>query len=90
MMSIEILTIQETGPSYVRLQAGDRSVQINFADDDTFSKEDSAGFFRGLVGKPAAIPVDGPMFVGVDFWRDYSGQLKTVPFHFAIESVERF
>jgi hypothetical protein len=90
VIDIEILTIKETGPAFVRLQAGYRSVQINFADNETFSKEGSAGFFRGLVGKPAAIPLSGPMFVGVDFWTDYSGALKTVPFHFAIESIERF
>jgi len=90
MTNVEILTIAEAGQTFVRFQTGDRGVRINFADDETFSKVESAGFFQALVGKPAAIPVDGPMYVGVDLWSDFSGALKTAPFHFAIESVERF
>jgi hypothetical protein len=54
------------------------------------SKEESAGFFRGLKGKPAAIPVDGPFFIAVDLWRDrFDDSLKVIPFNFAVASVER-
>jgi len=63
---------------------------ICYADDDTFSKEDSAAFFRPLQGKPAAIPVAGPFFIAVDFWRDrFDGSLKVIPFNFTVASVEQ-
>jgi hypothetical protein len=70
MTIVEVLKIEEAGPDYVRLRDGARDIRINFADDEMFSKEDSAGFFRGLQGKPAAIPMDGPLFIAVDFWWD--------------------
>lgn len=91
MTTVELLTIRETGPDYVRLQGGDKSVRINFADDQMFSKEDSAAFFRGLRGKPAAIPVDdSPFFIGIDFQRgSFLGELRVIPFPFTIASVER-
>ena len=90
MMTIEVLKIEEAGRDYVRLRGGNSEVRIKFADDETFSKEESAGFFRGLQGKPAAIPVDGPFFIAVDFWRDrFDGNLKVIPFNFAVASVER-
>jgi hypothetical protein len=88
--TVEVLKIEEAGPDYVRLRGGSTDVRINFADDEMFSKEDSAGFFRGLQGKPAAIPVDGPFFIAVDFWRDiFDGSLKVIPFTFTVASVER-
>jgi hypothetical protein len=84
------LNIEEAGPDYVRLRDDKTDVRINFADDDMFSKEDSAAFFRPLQGKPAAIPVDGPFFIAVDFWRDsFDGTLKVIPFSFAVASVQR-
>ena len=90
MTTVEVLKIEEAGSDYVRLGDGDRHVRINFADDEAFSKEDSAGFFRGLQGKPAAIPVEGPFFIAVDFWRDiFDGSLKVIPFTFTVASVER-
>jgi len=90
MTTVEVLKIEEAGPDYVRLRDGVRGIRINFADDEMFSKEDSAGFFRRLQGKPAAIPVDGPFFIAVDFWRDiFDGSLKVIPFTFAVASVER-
>jgi hypothetical protein len=89
--NVEILNIEETGPDYVRLRDGARDVRVNFADDETFSKEDSARFFRALQGKPAAIPLDGPFFIAVDFWRDrFDGSPKVIPFNFSVASVERF
>jgi hypothetical protein len=89
MTSIEVFNIEEAGPDYVRLRNGSANVRINFADDETFSKEDSAAFFRPLQGKPAAIPMDGAFFIAVDFWRDMFGDFKVVPFNFTIASVER-
>jgi hypothetical protein len=87
---VEVLNIEETGPDYVRLRDAASEVRINFADDETFSKEESAWFFRGLRGKPAAIPMDGPFFIAVDFWRDsFDGSLKVVPFNLTVASVER-
>jgi hypothetical protein len=90
MTAVQVLNIEEAGPDYVRLRGAATGVRIIFADDETFSKEDSAGFFRGLQGKPAAIPVDGPFFIAVDFWQDrHDGSLKVIPFNFAVASVER-
>lgn len=65
MTAVEVLHIEETGPDFVRLRNDIQGVRINFADDEMFSKEESAGFFRGLKGEPAAIPVDGPFFIAV-------------------------
>ena len=33
-------------------------VRVNFDKDEDFTKEENAAFFRGLEGKPAAIPAD--------------------------------
>jgi hypothetical protein len=54
----------------------------------SFTKEDSAWFFRGLRGKPAAIPAEGPFFIAVDFFEDrFDGSMKVIPYHFAIGSA---
>jgi hypothetical protein len=91
MTTVEVFKIEEVGADYLRLRDGARDVRISFADDETFSKEESAGFLRPLQGKPAAIPVDGPFFIAVDFWRDrFDGNLKVIPFNFSVASVERF
>lgn len=45
MTTVEVLKIEEAGSDYVSLRDGDRHVRINFADDEMFSKEDSAGIF---------------------------------------------
>jgi hypothetical protein len=88
--TVELLKIEEAGPDYVRLRDETKDVRIRFADDETFSKEDYAAFFRGLLGKPAAIPVDGPFFIAVDLWRDrFTGILGVIPFSFTVASVER-
>lgn len=90
MPAVEVMNIEEAGPDYLRLRDGATDVRINFEDDEMFSKEESAGFFRGLKGKPAAIPVDGPFFIAVDMWRDrFDGSLRVIPFNFSIASVER-
>lgn len=90
MTTVEVLKIEKAGSDYILLRNGNSDVRINFADDGTFSKKDSASFFHGLQGKPAAIPVDGPFFIAVDFWRDiFDGGLKFIPFTFAVASVQR-
>jgi hypothetical protein len=91
MTAVEVFKIEEVGADYLMLRDGTRDVRIRFADDEMFSKEESAGFFHPLQGKPAAIPVDGPFFIAVDFWRDrFDGSLKVIPFNFSVASVERF
>jgi hypothetical protein len=88
--AVEVLKIAEAGPDYIRLQDGGRDVRINFSHDEMFSKEESAGFFRGLRSNRAAIPVDGPFFIAVDFWRDRcNGSFKVIPSNFTVASVER-
>ena len=90
MTTVEFLKIEEAGSDYVRLRDGDNHVQINFADDEMFSKEDSAGFFCSLQGKPAAIPLEGPFFIAVDFCRNiFDGSLCVIDFTFAVSSAER-
>jgi hypothetical protein len=87
--TVEVLKIKKIGADYIKLREGTREIRINFADDEAFSKEDSAAFFRPLQGNPVAIPVDGPFFIAVDFWRDScDGSLKVIPFNFTA-SVER-
>ena len=90
MTAVKVLNIEEAGSDYIRLRDDSTDVRINFADDEIFSKEDSAVFFRSLKGKPAAIPMGGSFFIAVDFWRDrFDGSLKVVPFPFTVASVER-
>jgi len=89
MQRVEVFAIEETGSDFVRLRNDSGDVRVNFADEESFTKEESAMFFRGLRGKPAAIPIDGPFFIAVDLWRDFTGELKVVPFTFGIASVEK-
>jgi hypothetical protein len=91
MTTVEFMKIEEAGSDFIRLRDGDRNVRITFTDDEMFSKEDSAGFFCGFQGKPAAIPIEGPFFIAVDFCRDiFDGSLRVIPFNFAVASVERY
>jgi hypothetical protein len=66
--TVEIFEIGEVGSDYVRFMGTNTETHITFADDEIGTKEENAGFFRGLQGKPAAIAIDGS-FIGVDFWR---------------------
>jgi hypothetical protein len=87
---VEVLNIEEAGRDFLRLRLGAKHVQINFADDELFSKEESASFFHGLQGKPVAVPLHGPFFLAVDLWLDrLDGSLKVIPFNFTVASVER-
>lgn len=90
MTTVEIFNIQEAGSDYLLLTGGGTQVRVNFAKDTEFTKEENAAFFRGLEGKPAAIPADlsEPFFIAVDFWRLPDNNLKVVPFPFAVSSIE--
>lgn len=85
---VDILEIGEVGSDHVYFIGVDSKTRITFADDEIGTKEENAGFFRGLQGKPAAIASDAS-FIGVDFWRQDDGSLKVVPFPFPIASVEK-
>ncbi|SRR6266849_1709352 len=85
---VEIFEIGEVGSDYVHFIGANTETRITFADDELGTKEENAGFFRGLRGKPAAIPPDAS-FIGVDFWRQADGSLRVIPFPFAIASIEK-
>ena len=92
MSTVQIFNIAEAGQDYVLFKDADTSVRVKFADETNFTKEDNAGFFHHLVGKPAALSVpidrDYNFFIAVDMWRDLFDNFKVVPFHFATEIVE--
>jgi hypothetical protein len=87
MTTVEILNIQEAGSDYLVLRNGETSVRVNFGDYSDSTKEESAASFRGLEGKPVAIPADfnEPFFIGMDFWKSPD---RVVPFTFAVSSIE--
>jgi hypothetical protein len=90
MTRVEVFEIEKVGSDYILLGSGAGQVRVNFANDEMFSKEDNAAFFLRLRGKPAAIPVNGPFFIAVDFWRDrFDGSLRVVPFNFSLAGIER-
>jgi len=88
MTTVEIVQIGEVGSDYVRLIGANYDTRITFADDEIGTKEENAGFFRGLQGKPAAIATD-ESFIGVDFWPQADGSLKVIPFPLPIASVQK-
>lgn len=83
---VEIFEIGEVGTDSVRFIGANADTRITFADDEIGTKEENAEFFRGLRGKPAAIPLDAS-FIGVDFFPQPNGSLKVIPFPFPISSV---
>jgi hypothetical protein len=85
---VEIFEIGEVGTDYVRFIGANTETRVTFADDEIGTKEENAGFFRGLQGKPAAIASDAS-FIGVDFWPQADGSLKVIPFPFPIASVQK-
>jgi len=55
------------------------------------TKEDLAASFRGQMGKPVALSVDGPFFIAIDFLPgDFEGTVRVIPSTFSVASVERF
>lgn len=88
--SVIIGKIENVGPDYIVWRNGDDKRRVEFKDSAMFTKEDSALCFRGHEGKPAAIPIDGPFFIAMDFMPgDFEGSLKVAPFHLAVESVKQ-
>jgi hypothetical protein len=88
MQTVEIFEIGEVGSDYVRFLSANGETRVTFADDEIGTKEENAGFFRGLQGKPAAIATDAS-FIGVDFWPQPDGTLKVIPFPLPIASVQK-
>ena len=90
MTTVEILDIEEAGSDYLLLKNGATTVRVNFADDRDYTKQEHAAFFRGLEGKPAAIPADSdqPFFIAVDFWPLTGNKARVVPLTFGVSSVE--
>jgi hypothetical protein len=71
------------------------NVRYNFDDDEVGTKEEAAAFFRGLVGKDAAIEAAesasdgmGRFYIGVDFIDRNGNNVKVIPIAFAVSSVE--
>ncbi len=85
---VEVGKIASVGPDYILWQNGCRKLRVTFADDWMFTKEESAESFRTFVGKDAAIPVDGPFFIGVDFLPGYfEGSVRVIKLQHTVESV---
>ena len=90
MIAVKVGTIEKVGPDYILWRNGDDKRQINFEGDWAMTKEDQAACFRELVGKPAALPVDGPPFIAIDYLPgDFEGTAKWIPSTFSVASVER-
>jgi hypothetical protein len=89
--TVKVFTIEDAGSDYVLLRDGEMDLRVNFDDDETFTKEETAGLFRGLVGMPVCISngdVDGQFFIAVDFWPGDDNSFRVVPFNFAVSTVE--
>lgn len=90
MQTIELFEIDETGADFLLLKNRAGCVRITFADGFVGTKEENASFFHGRKGKLAALPVTGPLFIGVDFFGDpIAGELQTVPIPFDVALIER-
>jgi hypothetical protein len=91
MTHANIFRIEEAGRDYAVFG----NVRYNFDDDEVGTKEEAAAFFRGLVGKEAAIEAaesandgTGRFYIGVDFMERNGGNVETIPISFAVSSVE--
>jgi hypothetical protein len=90
MSAVLVGNIEKVGPDYIWWRNGTDKRQINFADNWMQTKEEWAAGFHSFMGKPVAIPVDGPFFIAVDFLPgDFEGPVKVVQLPFPIASVER-
>jgi len=67
MATVRIYKIGKAEKDCVLFHDGDAGLRVKFADDWAMTKEDRAAGFHALEGKRAAIPVDGPFQVGIDF-----------------------
>jgi len=90
MTAVEMFSIQETGDDYIVLWHDVTDVRVNFDNDRNFTKEESAASFRGLEGRPAAIPADfnEPFFIAMDFWRSPDNSFRVMPITFRVSSIE--
>ena len=91
MTHANILKIEEAGRDYAVFG----NVRYNFDDDEVGTKEEAAAFFRGLVGKDAAIEAaesasdgTGRFYIGVDFMDWNGSNVKVIPIPFNVSSVE--
>ncbi len=90
MITVVVGNIEKVGTDYIWWGNGADKRQINFDGDRETTKEDMAGSFREHVGKPAALPVDGPPFIAVDSLPgDFEGTAKWIPLAIPIASVEK-
>ena len=91
MTHANIFKIEEVGTDYAVFG----NVRYNFDDDEAGTKEEAAAFFRGLVGKDAAIEAaesasdrTGRFYIGVDFMDWNGSNVKVIPIPFNVSSVE--
>lgn len=84
---VEVGTITSVGHDYIIWQNGAKKLCVTFA-GDWMSKEDCAESFRAFIGKDAAIPIDGPFFIGVNFLPGYvDGTVRVIKLHHNVASV---
>jgi hypothetical protein len=91
MTRANVYKIKEAGKDFAVFG----NVRYNFADDEIGTKEEAAAFFRGHLGKNAAIEApksasdgSGRHYISVDF-REWNGnKVKVMPIPFTVSSVE--
>jgi hypothetical protein len=84
---VEVGTIASVGEDYIIWQNGAKKLCVTFA-DDWMSKEDRAESFRAFIGKDAAIPLDGPFFIALDFLPGYFDRTeRIIKLHHKVASV---
>jgi hypothetical protein len=91
MTHANILKVEEARKDYAVFG----NVRYNFDDDETGTKEEAAAFFRGLVGKDAAIETaesvrggSGRVYIGVDFMDRSKNSVKVVRIPFRVSNIE--
>jgi len=85
---VEVGTIASVGQDYIIWQNGAKKLCVTFADDRMLAKEERAESFRAFIGKAAAIPVDGPFFIGLDFLPGYfDGTVRVIKLQHKVASV---
>jgi len=88
---MELVKIEKVETDGLLLRTDASKLRVKFADISLFTKEESADSLRPWQGKQAAIPVDGPFFIGVEFREGaVDGSLAVMPVYFAIASIERY
>jgi len=67
MTTVRIYKIGKAEKDRVLFHEGDAGLRVKFADDWAMTKEERAAGFHALESRWAAIPVDRPFQVGIDF-----------------------